>query len=659
MRRYSLTDRSSRGAVPRGVLRARMRWTPLAIALTCVVSLVLASGARAVVVNDQGTSAGVALVPGTSLPGAVTADTSTAQCIDPALPPDLILPNTGLCSHGGNVMHQNETFALTWDPDRRYWASTRGYVEQFLSDVASGSGTFSSPYAVTGQYTDGSGRAANSSLYGGGCVDFGNPGGFSCQFANANGSGSGNNYPGASQTGSCVSAVSGVNQFHEDSSGGFGDASNDICLTDSDIQSELSTIISQAGLLGRTKPGYTPLVVLMTPPGLEVCLDSSGTLCSANSGSASSTAGKFCSYHSQVDVGGTEVAYVVQPWTVSWTAATGCDDPGVAPWQADPTPQQLATGAGARLVSPLSQGQLAAIVNPGLNGWFNNASGSEINDNGCVPLPNGLDSATVGSSAQNPYYLQREFNNAGVIESDPNALACEGQVLLSPTFVVPSAVNQGDTVEFDGSTTASSLIVPASGYAWDFGDGTTAVGPSVVHSYANGGTYTVKLTVTDRGGNVASLSQTIAVLGSNGQSVPAGTTQPTGSGGAGGSGGGTTSAPALRVRILLMPQALRAVLRSGIAVRVSSNEAANGFATVSITRSTAKRVHIKGGHGPSVVIGRGTVSGVTAGTVTLRLHLSRGVSSKLKSLRHVTLTVRLALVAAAGDHFAIDAAGRY
>lgn len=46
-------------------------------------------------------------------------------------------------------------------------------------------------------------------------------------------------------------------------------------------------------------------------------------------------------------------------------------------------------------------------------GWFA-LSGSEINDNGCVPFPNGLDKATVGTSAQNPYLLQREFNNAGV-----------------------------------------------------------------------------------------------------------------------------------------------------------------------------------------------------------------------------------------------------
>ena len=53
---------------------------------------------------------------------------------------DMFLPTTGLCSHGGAVIHKNETFALVWDPNpHRDWAA--GYVEQFLRDVADGSGT--------------------------------------------------------------------------------------------------------------------------------------------------------------------------------------------------------------------------------------------------------------------------------------------------------------------------------------------------------------------------------------------------------------------------------------------------------------------------------------------------------------------------------------
>ena len=98
----------------------------------------------------------------------------------------------------------------------------------------------------------------------------------------------------------------------------------------------------------------------------------------------------------------------------------------------------------------------------------------------------------------------------------------------------------------------------------------------------------------------------------------------------------------LQVRLQLLPQSLKAVLRTGISVRVTSNAPANGIATVSITRASAKKAHIQVGQGPSVRIGLGTVSSVKNGTVTLRLYLSKGMAKKLSRLHHVAMTVRLA-----------------
>ncbi len=637
-----------------------------AFVLAFVASMaVVTSGAQAIVVDMNPSDAGQTTVnypihqgsyygiaPSSTTDSLALAGiprvTTSAPCVDPALSPDLVLPAIGLCSHGGSVMHSNETFALTWDPDRTYWSTTRNYIETFLSDVAAGSGQLASPYADTSQYTDSGGHAANQSVYGGGCIDYGATGGSSCQFANTSGSGAGNDYP----TSGC--SVVGTNQWYESPGGVYGISHNtDTCLTDAQVQSELQAMISGEGLVGRTKPGYTPLVVMLTPPNVVVCLDSAGKVCSANVAPSSGTA-QFCSYHSQVNVGGTNVTYVVQPWTASWNETSACDDPTITSIPANTTVQQLATDVGIRLVSPLSQAEIAAIVNPGLNGWFNNTTGDEINDNdGCVGFGNNLDSVTVGNSGQNPYLLQREFNNAGVIESDPNALICLPIVNLEPQFVVPSAVNQGDVVQLDGSTTVSSLIVPKANYAWNFGDGTTATGPSVVHSYANGGTYNVTLTVTDRGGNVATLTQAIQVLGAAGQSVIPQPIQSTAG------GGGQSAGPALNVRLQMLPQSLKAVLRSGISIQVSANKPASGIATVSISRAAAKRAHIKVGRGPTVLIGLGTVSSITPGTVNLHLHLSAKMAAKLRHLRKVTLTVRLALVAAGGEHYAIDAAGRY
>jgi hypothetical protein len=614
----------------------------IAVAVTFTVSLVVgASGAQAVLVNmGAAGKTGVALVPGTS-PNVV----STAACSDPWLASDFSpLPSYGLCYGGGPVMHSNETFALTWDPRRMYWQTTRDYVEQFLRDVADGSGSFTSPYAVTSQYKDGpsdTNRAANASIYGGGCIDYGQPGGATCNFINGTGTGTGTPYP----TGGCdPTKVTGTSYD-------MPAVTNTDCLTDSQIQSYLNTTITQMGLTNHVKPGYSPEIVLLTPPGVEVCLDNAGTWCSANTDSSdpkspnfkSPGRSQFCSYHSHVLVGSTDFVYVVQPWT----AYTNCDEPKLPALDSTATAQQFAIDVGIRLVNPLSQGQIAAIVNPFLNGWSGSQSGSqyprEINDNGCGPDGYPYDKVTVGASSQNPYYLQPEFSNAGVIESDPNAPACATGVALAPTFVVPSAVNRGDIVQFDGSTTVSSLIVPKANYVWSFGDGASAVGPSVVHAYTTGGTYSVTLSVKDRGGDNARLSQTIVVLGPNGQPVspPA---QPS---------------PGLHVRMQIMPQSMRAMLRSGVVLALSCDQAADGIATLSISRGAARRAHISSAQGSSVVIGRGTVSGIKSGTMKLHLGLSRATAAKLKRLGHVTLTVRLTLVGADGSRAAIIAAGRY
>jgi PKD domain len=617
------------------------------IILTLVVPLLSAASAQAVVVTDAGTTAGVALVPDpsapngySSLPGGVTPVTGSGPCSDPFLAADLggpVMGAGGLCYHGGPVVHRNEVFALSWDPQRTYWQTTRGYVEQFLGNVANGSGSLASPFAETPQYQDASGRALNASKYGGGCVDFGVTGGATCRFGSSNSSVAGTNYP---TSGNCPTTGS---SWIFTGSTGYG--SNFTCLTDAQIQSELSTVISETGIVGLTQPGYTPVVTLLMPPGVETCLDSAGTLCSANS----TASGKFCSYHSQVNVGGTEVAYVVQPWT----PYTGCDESGLPPLK-NPTPQQVSNDAGLRLVSPLSAGLHAAIVNPALNAWYAQ-SGYEINDNGgCAPFGLNFDTVTVGASS---YVIQREFNNGAALAFDPNTyFGCVPTVILTPTFVVPSAVNQGDTVEFDGSATASTLVVSKDNYQWNFGDGTTAAGPSVEHVYATGGTYTVTLTVTDRGGNVQTSSQPIQVLGANGQPVTPSSSPSTSSSSSSGSG-----KSALQVTLQLMPQGLRSMLRSGVAVLVTSNEPAAGLVYVSISRATAKRAHIKAGRGPQVTIGLGTVSGIKSGSQSLHLHLrlSQAMTKKLKGLGHVTLTIRLALVDGSNHRFSVDAAARY
>jgi hypothetical protein len=191
------------------------------------------------------------------------------------------------------------------------------------------------------------------------------------------------------------------------------------------------------------------------------------------------------------------------------------------------------------------------------------------------------------------------------------------------------------------------LHVPNAGYQWDFGDNSTATGPSVVHSYATAGTYNVRLTVTDRGANTRTLVQTVQVLDQNGQVVTK-------------TGPGQPTTPVFHAGMQLLPQGLRALLKKGISVRVLSNESADGLARVTISRALAKRAGIKVGRGSYVVIGQGTLSGqIRTGVVQLRIHLPRSVTAKLAKLRHATLTVHLNLVGTGGVHQALVAAGRY
>jgi PKD repeat protein len=74
-------------------------------------------------------------------------------------------------------------------------------------------------------------------------------------------------------------------------------------------------------------------------------------------------------------------------------------------------------------------------------------------------------------------------------------------------------------VFFDGSE-SKDIDGQITKYSWDLGDGSVADGRGVVHNYAKAGTYTVRLTVTDDGGLIASNCQLVKT------GVPAGAPTP-------------------------------------------------------------------------------------------------------------------------------------
>jgi endonuclease G len=90
----------------------------------------------------------------------------------------------------------------------------------------------------------------------------------------------------------------------------------------------------------------------------------------------------------------------------------------------------------------------------------------------------------------------------------------------SPTarFTVNGARNEGAPLVFDGSPSSDPDIgrtdldrTEALTYAWAFSDGTTATGVSSIKTFANNGTFTATLTVTDAYGWQHIATQTVAV----------------------------------------------------------------------------------------------------------------------------------------------------
>jgi PKD repeat protein len=82
-----------------------------------------------------------------------------------------------------------------------------------------------------------------------------------------------------------------------------------------------------------------------------------------------------------------------------------------------------------------------------------------------------------------------------------------------PAFIwSPSNVTLGVEVIFDATdTTDEGQPCGACSYAWSMGDGTSKTGQIVRHAFSAPGTFTVRLTVTDPTGRLASTSQAVGV----------------------------------------------------------------------------------------------------------------------------------------------------
>ena len=126
----------------------------------------------------------------------------------------------------------------------------------------------------------------------------------------------------------------------------------------------------------------------------------------------------------------------------------------------------------------------------------------------------GIDHADVASGR---LYFKTKLNGTHTFKIIPVG----GNVL--PTIETINVVNTTSSESpFEVELSAKSNDADGSvvSYSWNLGDGSTAQGSTLKHTYRSAGTYTIKLTVTDNDGNKNSTETTIEVTDSSSNPAP-------------------------------------------------------------------------------------------------------------------------------------------
>ena len=312
-----------------------------------------------------------------------------------------------LIYHGGQVLHSNQTYAIYWGSALS--STYRTLIGGFFQNVAADSGKTTNVYSTATQYGDGAGLIAYSSSFGGAYVDTSTPIPDHCS---------------SEYTGTGITPTG--------------------CVTDGDIQAEVSHAISAAGWTA----GPNKIFFVFTPPSVGSCYDATTNTCAYS---------QYCAYHSWfVDSGSAEVFYTNQPYADSSAiGAPGACDSGQHPnndW-ADAT------------INVTSHEHLETISDPDGRGWYD-SSGNEMADKCVWTFGSPIGSTTAGAFNQaigsGMYYLQREWSNA-----TGTCVLAYGGALPTVTGFSPKKGSPGDSVfisgtNFEGATAVAFGGIPAS-----------------------------------------------------------------------------------------------------------------------------------------------------------------------------------------------------
>jgi hypothetical protein len=267
------------------------------------------------------------------------------------------------------------------------------------------------------------------------------------------------------------------------------------CLNDAQIRAEVERVIAAGNLPQNLNTSY----VLFTPNTVGNCLSSS-----------SCGYANYCGYHSYFQGPAGTIVYSEVPWLYQMG---GCD-PQVSYGLG------YANGSAADpVIGTVSRELIGMMTNPRLNGWFD-ATGHEIGAKcafafgpGGVGSSSGLQYNGLGywndSINGDEYLLPMEFSNLASNSTTTGCVARDTDkqpvVKLS---VSPANPVHGVSARFTATVTDTAGV---SRVHWALGDGSTAVGNPVEHSYRAAGTETVTAVVTDRHGNERLATMTVNV----------------------------------------------------------------------------------------------------------------------------------------------------
>lgn len=187
------------------------------------------------------------------------------------------------------------------------------------------------------------------------------------------------------------------------------------------------------------------------------------------------------------------------------TVANGCDSSSpsctgteIVVGAAQPASVAISGSSSGKVDQALSFSASASNCTPSASGWNWNAGGGTLSGSGASVQ-------ITWSSAGNKTVTASNSACGGATGLKVVSITANsgggggggggGSNLTAAFTVSPASPAAGTAVTFDGSSSTGS----PTGYTWDFGDGGTTTGKTVSHTFATGGTYAVKLTVSAPG----------------------------------------------------------------------------------------------------------------------------------------------------------------